>query len=79
MNKNYKPEINIISKVNLKNKLNLDNLKIPDKFFKKNLPELRLTNLKSRPGTESPGKNRNQSLSKNLTSVQTNEKKKSYS
>ena len=71
---NYKPEINLISKVNLKNKLNLANLKIPDKFFKKNLPELRLTNLKSRPGTESPGKNRNQSLSKNLTSVQPKEK-----
>ena len=70
----FKPEINFIKKGKPKNKLNIDNIKVPDKFFRKNLPELKLTNLKSRPGTESPDQNRNQRIGKNLTLVQTKEK-----
>ena len=56
--------------------LHIDNKKISDKLFKKNLPELKLINLKTRPGTESPD-NKSIKFNKNLTIVQTNEKNKS--
>ena len=45
-----------------KNNLIIDNKQNIDNLFKKNFPELKLTNLKTRPGTESPDFNRGKKI-----------------
>ena len=56
-----------------KNLLNIDNKQNIDNLFRRNFPELKLTNLKTRPGTESPDFNRGKKI-KTLSIVQNSEK-----
>ena len=51
---------------------NIDNMKIPEKIPKKNLPELKLTKLKTRPDSESDNDYRGKSI--NNTNTQLNSK-----
>ena len=52
---------------------NIDNKKIQEKIQKKNLPELKLTKIKTRPDTESENEYRGKSI--NNTNIQLNVKK----
>ena len=77
LQKNYlslKDESNIIKFKGIKKKLNIENVKITPK---KNLPELRLTNTKFRPGTESQNKYRGGKNINNITIEQPKEKNNS--
>ena len=56
-----------------KNFINIDNKQNIDNLFRKKFPELKLTNLKTRPGTESPDFNRGKKV-KTLSIVQNNQK-----
>ena len=51
---------------------NIDNMKIPEKVQKKNLPELKLAKIKNRPDSESENEYRGKSL--NNTNMQLNSK-----
>ena len=75
---NIKEELNNIKYGKTKNMLNFDNNKISDKLLKRNFPSLKLTNLKTRPGTESPDNNGGDKIISNLTIIQTNEKKPNF-
>ena len=57
-----------------RNLLNIDNKQNIDNLFRKNFPELKLTNIKTRPGTESPDFNRGKKIKTISTVIQNNEK-----
>ena len=56
----------------IKKMANIDNMKIPEKIQKKNLPELKLAKIKNRPDSESENEYRGKSL--NNTNMQLNSK-----
>ena len=56
----------------IKKMTNIDNMKIPEKLQKKNLPELKLAKIKNRPDSESENEYRGKSL--NNTNMQLNAK-----
>ena len=56
----------------IKKMTNIDNMKIPEKLQKKNLPELKLAKIKNRPDSESENEYRGKSL--NNTNMQVNSK-----
>jgi serine/threonine protein phosphatase PrpC len=85
-NPNIKDNISInIKYQGIKKLTNIDNIKIAEKIQKKNLPELKLTKLKSRPDSDSENEFRGKSI--NNTNIQMNiknppnipKKKKSHS
>ena len=73
LNPNLKDNIaNNIKYQGIKKMANVDNMKIPEKIQKKNLPELKLTKLKTRPDTETENEYRGKSI--NNTNIQLNTK-----
>ena len=73
INPNLKDNItNNIKYQGIKKMTNVDNMKIPEKISKKNLPELKLTKLKTRPDTESENEYRGKSI--NNINIQLNSK-----
>ena len=73
INPNLKDNItNNIKYQGIKKMVNIDNMKIPEKIQKKNLPELKLTKLKTRPDTEAEIEYRGKSI--NNTNIQLNAK-----
>ena len=73
LNPNLKDNItNNIKYQGIKKITNVDNMKIPEKISKKNLPELKLTKLKTRPDTESENEYRGKSI--NNINIQLNSK-----
>ena len=76
INPNLKDNIsNNIKYKGIKKMTNIDNMKMPEKTTKKNLPELKLTKIKTRPDSESDNEYRGKSI--NNTNIQLNNKKPS--
>ena len=61
--------VNNIKYQGIKKLTNADNMKIPEKIPKKNLPELKLTKLKSRPDSESENDTRGKSINNNYMPI----------
>jgi hypothetical protein len=61
--------VNNIKYQGIKKLTNADNMKIPEKIPKKNLPELKPTKLKSRPDSESENDTRGKSINNNYMPI----------
>jgi len=86
INSNIKDNItNIINYQGIKKMTNIEGIKIAEKIQKKNLPELKLTKLKTRPESESENEYRGKSINNTNTQLNTknpsnlSKKKKSHS